>query len=79
LQLDSPVALAHIDCDWYEPVACCLKRIGAQLSRGGVIVVDDYNDYGGCRTACHEYLAAADDVRVLRALPHLVMQRISST
>ena len=27
--LDEPVALAHIDCDWHDPVAFCLERIGA--------------------------------------------------
>ena len=76
LRLSGPVALAHVDSDWHDAVKCCLERIGERLSPGGIIVVDDYNDYGGCRTACHEYLAGADDVRVLRALPHLVVQRI---
>jgi O-methyltransferase len=76
LQLSEPVALAHVDSDWHDPVTCCLERVGERLSRGGMIVVDDYNDYGGCRTACHEYLAGRDDLRVLRALPHLVVQRI---
>jgi asparagine synthase (glutamine-hydrolysing) len=77
LELKAPVALAHIDSDWHDPVALCLERIGERLSPGGFMVVDDYNDYGGCRTACHEYLAEATDVRVLRALPHLVLQRIA--
>jgi O-methyltransferase len=76
LRLDGAVALAHVDSDWHDPVACCLERIGERLSPGGMIVADDYNDYGGCRTACHEFLAGRDDVRVLRAVPHLVMQRI---
>jgi O-methyltransferase len=78
LELTAPVALAHIDSDWHDPVACCLERIGPRLSPGGVIVLDDYNDYGGCRTACHEYLAGAPDVRVLRARPHLVVQRLEA-
>jgi O-methyltransferase len=78
LELDAPVALAHVDSDWHDPVACCLERIGERLSPGGIVVADDYNDYGGCRTACHEFLAGRDDVRVLRAAPHLVVQRIPS-
>jgi O-methyltransferase len=76
LRLAAPVALAHVDSDWHDPVACCLERIGERLSPGGMIVVDDYNDYGGCRTACHEYLARRADLRVLRAVPHLVVERI---
>jgi O-methyltransferase len=77
LQLERPVAFAHVDCDWHDPVALCLERLGSRLSEGGMIVVDDYNDYGGCRTACHEYLASAPAMRVLRARPHLVIERIA--
>jgi asparagine synthase (glutamine-hydrolysing) len=79
LQIEAPVALAHVDADWHDPVSCCLARIGPQLSRGGMIVVDDYNDYGGCRTACHEFLAGTQDMRVLRARPQLVIQRLADT
>jgi asparagine synthase (glutamine-hydrolysing) len=70
-----PVALAHIDSDWYDPVRLCLERISAQLSPGGAIVVDDYNDYAGCARACHDHLAADPAMRVVRARPHLVLQR----
>jgi O-methyltransferase len=52
------VAFAHIDCDWFDPVAYCLRETASRLSPGGVIVIDDYNDYGGCRTATDEFLAS---------------------
>lgn len=51
------LAFAHLDCDWYDPVAYCLKEVSAKLSPGGVIMIDDYHDYGGCRTAVDEFLA----------------------
>ncbi|QTD55339.1 TylF/MycF/NovP-related O-methyltransferase [Parasphingorhabdus cellanae] len=51
------LAFAHVDCDWYEPVAYCLQVIAAKLSPGGVIVIDDFHDYGGCRIAVEEFLA----------------------
>lgn len=50
------LALAHIDCDWYDPVVYCLRAVAAKLSPGGVIIIDDYHDYGGCRTAVEEFL-----------------------
>jgi len=50
------LALAHIDCDWYDPVRYCLQVIAPKLSRGGVIIIDDYHDYGGCKTAVEEFL-----------------------
>ncbi len=43
------IAFAHIDCDWYDPVKFCLEAVADKLVHGGAIVLDDYNDYGGCR------------------------------
>lgn len=57
LVLDEPVALAHIDCDWYESVRLCLKRIAQHVSSGGIIIIDDYYYYDGCRQAVDEFLA----------------------
>lgn len=57
LVLDEPVALAHIDCDWYESVKLCLERIAPHVSSGGVMIIDDYYYYDGCRQAVDEFLA----------------------
>ncbi len=54
--IDSPVAFAHIDVDWYEPVKISLERIFPYLSLGGSIVLDDYHDWGGCKKATDEFL-----------------------
>ena len=56
VQGSDPVALAHLDLDWYEPVAVCLERIWLRLSIGGSIIVDDYHDWGGCRRAVDRFL-----------------------
>jgi O-methyltransferase len=50
------VALAHIDCDWYDPVRFSLNAVADKLAPSGVIVVDDYHAYGGCRAAVDEFL-----------------------
>jgi O-methyltransferase len=55
------VALAHVDCDWYEPVRFCLQAVADKMTPGGIIIIDDYNDYGGCRTAVDEFLTERDD------------------
>ena len=44
---DEPVALAHIDGDWYDSVRTCLDRIGPRLSPGGIMVIDDYFYWSG--------------------------------
>jgi asparagine synthase (glutamine-hydrolysing) len=55
------LAFAHIDCDWYDPVTYCLAEVADRLNGGGVIVIDDYHDYGGCRTAVDEFLSSRSD------------------
>lgn len=56
MKIDQPVAFAHIDVDWYEPVTTCLKRVFPHLVVGGSIILDDYHYWGGCRKATDEYL-----------------------
>ena len=74
LRLDGPVALAHIDADWYESVKTCLERIAPHLPAGGVLVVDDYDHWSGCRKAVDEFFADKRDrfAFVRRARLHIV-------
>lgn len=73
---DGPVAFAHIDCDWYDPVAFCLRAVADLMPSGGTIILDDYDAYGGCRTATLEFLEQRQDfaqgegeqARILRKL-----------
>jgi asparagine synthase (glutamine-hydrolysing) len=55
LHIVEPVAFAHIDGDWYESVTTCLQRIEPHLVRNGVLVIDDYDHWSGCRKAVDEY------------------------
>jgi len=55
LNVNQPVSLAHIDVDWYEPVKTCVERIFPRLSPFGAMVIDDYQDWSGCRTAVNEF------------------------
>jgi len=72
---ETRVALAHIDCDWHDPVRLCLDRLYPIWSPGGFWVIDDYNDYGGCRQAVEEFLADHPDVIRISAESNLVLQR----
>jgi asparagine synthase (glutamine-hydrolysing) len=61
-----PVAFAHIDGDWYESVKVCLERIWPTLVVGGVLVIDDYDHWTGCRTAVDEFLLHRADCHIER-------------
>jgi hypothetical protein len=52
-----PIALLHIDCDWYSSVRCCLENLYDQVAPGGFVFLDDYYHYDGCTIAVHEFLA----------------------
>ena len=63
IDLDEPVALAHLDGDWYESTMTCLTRIAPLLVPGGRIVLDDYYAWSGCRAAVDEYFRGRDGFR----------------
>lgn len=58
--------LVHIDTDLYRPTRLCLDYFGARLSRGGVMVLDDYGSVKcpGVRAAVVEYLDGREDYQV---------------
>lgn len=73
LEVEEPVALAHVDGDWYDSTMTCLERISPHLVEGGRIVIDDYFMWSGCREAVDEYFADRPGYRVEhRAKVHIV-------
>jgi hypothetical protein len=64
VHLDEPVAVAHLDGDWYESTMTCLVRIAPLVAPGGRIILDDYYKWSGCRTAVDEYFAEHDGFRL---------------
>jgi predicted O-methyltransferase YrrM len=73
ITLDEPVALAHLDGDWYESTMTCLTRIAPLLAPGGRIVLDDYYKWSGCRAAVDEYFRDRDGFRFeQRARLHVI-------
>lgn len=61
MAIEDPVAFAHIDVDWYDPVKTSLERIVPRLPVGGIVILDDYFDWGSCRRAVDEYFSAIAD------------------
>lgn len=70
LRADQSVAFAHIDCDWYDSVVTCLERIVPNLAAGGIVLVDDYSDWSGCRKAVDDYFRGLQHQFKLELLPH---------
>ncbi|HEY5627302.1 MAG TPA: TylF/MycF/NovP-related O-methyltransferase [Nitrospira sp.] len=50
------IALLRLDTDWYESTRHELEQLFPRLSRGGVLILDDYGHWQGARRAVDEYL-----------------------
>lgn len=64
LNITEPVALAHIDCDWYSPVKVSIERIAPFLSKGGRFIVDDYYHWSGAKKAVDEFLSSHPEFKL---------------
>ncbi len=52
------IALLHADGDWYESTKTILENLYDRVSNDGIIQVDDYGAWEGCRQAVHEFEAS---------------------
>lgn len=50
-----PIALLRLDGDWYDSTKVCLEHLYPLLSPGGILVMDDYFAWEGCKKATDEY------------------------
>jgi O-methyltransferase len=51
------IAMLRLDGDWYESTALCLKHLYSKVVKSGVVVIDDYGHYEGCRRAVDEFVS----------------------
>ena len=49
------ISLLRLDTDWYESTRHELIHLFPRLSRGGVVIIDDYGHWRGSRRAVDEY------------------------
>lgn len=54
------IAILRIDADWYDPVHYVLEHFGPLVSRGGLVILDDYYTWDGCARAVHDYVSRHD-------------------
>lgn len=51
------IALLRLDGDWYESTRLCIEQFYPRVKKYGVVVIDDYGYWEGCRRAVDEYIA----------------------
>jgi hypothetical protein len=53
----SDIAILRLDTDWHASTRHELEHLYPRLAKGGVLIVDDYGHWEGCRRAVDEYFA----------------------
>ena len=54
--LPEKISLLRLDTDWYESTKVELEVLYPRVVEGGVIIIDDYGHWQGCKLAVDEYL-----------------------
>ena len=49
------ISILRLDTDWYESTKIELNVLYPKLSKGGILIIDDYKTWGGCKKAVDEY------------------------
>ena len=55
-----PIALLHLDADWYESTMTILDAFYDRVHPSGYLVLDDYGHWPGCRRALDEFMSKRD-------------------
>ena len=55
--LDQKISILHLDGDWYDSTKICLDHLFSKVTKGGLILIDDYQMWDGCSKALHDYLS----------------------
>lgn len=55
--LPAAVAMLHIDADWYDSVLLTLETFYDRVPDDGVVVLDDFGHWEGCREAFYDFAA----------------------
>lgn len=50
------VAVLRLDTDWYDSTWHELIHLYPRISKGGILIIDDYGHWDGCRTAVDQYV-----------------------
>lgn len=58
------IALLRLDTDWYESTKHGMEHLFPRLSKGGVLIIDDYGHWQGARKAVEEYIEN-NDIKIL--------------
>jgi hypothetical protein len=74
---DIKISLLNLDVDIYEPTVVILKYLIPLMSKGGIIILDDYNSFPGETKAVDQYINGKD-IKINKPIfpntPHFIVK-----
>jgi len=64
------ISILRLDTDWYESTRHELIHLYPRLAKGGVLIIDDYGYWRGCRKAVDEYFNETKAPILLNRVDH---------
>ncbi len=55
-----PIAILRLDGDFYESTKVPLTELYSQVENGGIVIIDDYGTFAGCKKAIDEFVPDQD-------------------
>lgn len=71
------VAIVHLDTDFYDSTKKELDVFFPKLSKGGWIIIDDYNTFTGCKKATEEFIMKhKNEIKIMHTKPEVIIQKL---
>lgn len=64
--IPNKISFLRLDTDWYESTKCELEKFYDNVVSGGIIMVDDYGHWQGCKKAVDEFLSNKPNIQVVK-------------
>lgn len=62
--IPSKIAILRLDTDWYESTKFELDNFYDNVADNGVVIIDDYGHWQGCKKAVDEFLANNIEIKI---------------
>lgn len=60
-----PIAILRLDGDWYDSTKICLDYLYSMVVPNGVVIIDDYYAWQGCKKATDEFLKKNKNLKLI--------------
>lgn len=66
--LPENISILRLDMDWYNPTYHALVHLFPKLANKGVLIIDDYGWWQGCKKACDTYFEESRNIMMLNRI-----------